>query len=146
MLLLNYSIYSQKMGWCEREIIEVTERGKRWRRLPQRSLTLLLHCPPVIFISHYGWSTEVLLIIWISGKNSRNITGIFSSNVIFTIFRICPLVHSFHIYQRLVMIWRWGSHCGLEDSDEEISATWIVPQGRGLGGHRGRTETQLLSV
>lgn len=46
MLLLNYSVYSQKMGWCEREIIEVTERGKRWHQIPHRSLTLLLHCPP----------------------------------------------------------------------------------------------------
>lgn len=100
MLLLNYSVYSQKMGWCEREIIEVTERGKRWHQIPHRSLTLLLQCPPVIFISHYGWSTDELLFIWIfvAGRVSSNVTGIFSSNLIFTSFRICPLVQSLHIY------------------------------------------------
>lgn len=98
MLLLNYSVYSQKMGWCEREIIEVTERGKRWHQIPHRSLTLLLRCPPVIFISHYGWSTDVLLFIWIfaAGRVSSNVTGIFYSSLIFTSFRICPLVQ--HIY------------------------------------------------
>lgn len=109
----------------------MTERGKRWRRLPRRSLTLLLRGPPGHFhislrLIHGSASHHPNICCRKKKKNSRNIAGIFfPSNVIFTIFRICPLVP---LFSHLLKVGDdMKVRLKLEYRDEEISGTWIVP-------------------